>query len=206
MKMRLYVRPRDSCARRVWRDDVLSGDLDALAVGSELHAVIHAADIVALDAAHRQGAPHDGSSDRQARRPFRLRRDRARSASPEWCAPASCRRSVRDSRPRRTRNYRERYRRRSCHPPACDCQFPSLLRDWRGQVRSVRRSLAAEAGFDWTHCPAGWTIERWIGAIGSYFARWSSTAASARPRACWGIPSRASVLRCSGWKPIWACG
>src|SRR5262249_34151454 len=36
------------------RDVVLSGNLDTAAVGSELHAVIHAPDIVAFDAAHRQ--------------------------------------------------------------------------------------------------------------------------------------------------------
>ena len=35
------------------RNDVLAGDLDALATGVELHAVIHASDVVAFDAAHR---------------------------------------------------------------------------------------------------------------------------------------------------------
>ena len=37
-----------------WRNHVLAGDLDALAAGLELHAVIHAADVVALDPAHRE--------------------------------------------------------------------------------------------------------------------------------------------------------
>src|SRR5690348_16580497 len=72
------------------------------------------------------------SSDRQARRSFRSRRDRARSASREWCAPASCRRSIRDSRPRRTRNCRERFHRPSCHAPAWNClhvQVPSLVHE-----------------------------------------------------------------------------
>ena len=49
-------------------------------------------------------APRGGSSDRRAQRFCRWRRDRARSAFRGWCARASCRRSTRDSRPRRTRN------------------------------------------------------------------------------------------------------
>src|SRR6185437_7457913 len=36
------------------RDHVLAGNLDALAAGLELHAVIHAADVVAFDPPHRQ--------------------------------------------------------------------------------------------------------------------------------------------------------
>ena len=53
------------------------GNLDALARGVVLHAVVHAADAVAFEPAHRRAALRDGSSGRRARRPGRSRPGRA---------------------------------------------------------------------------------------------------------------------------------
>src|SRR6185437_4318155 len=39
---------------QLWRDHLLAGNLNAFARRIELHAMVHAADVVALDAAHRQ--------------------------------------------------------------------------------------------------------------------------------------------------------
>ena len=70
-------------------DVVLAGDLDALARGIELQAVVHAADAIAFAAGPATAERRGGSSDPSAPRPCRSRPCRAAPALPAACARSS---------------------------------------------------------------------------------------------------------------------
>src|SRR5258708_6652433 len=62
------------------------------------------------------------------------------------------------------------------------------------------------SGFPGHTVPAHGQLQAWTGAIGSCFARSCSMAALAPPRAYSAIPNPPSVLRCSDWRPILVSG
>ena len=171
--------------------------------GVELHAVVHAADIVAFDPPHRERrramatavVERDDLAAGAAIEHDRLLQDGAGQllAVDQFVIPGRDVPGI----------VAERFRRRVMTPLLV--AKIAILPCCRSSSRSSGGCRENPNSLDTLYRHDGQS-RGWNGGTGSCFARSSSMAALAPPPACSAIPNRVSVLQCNGWKAISACG